>query len=567
MRRSAFFCETLHQSPAEAEAPGHQLLLRGAFIQSLAAGLYSFLPLGQRVKAKIEAIMRDEMNAIDGQEIVMPVVHPAELWQETGRWYQIGAEMARFKDRGDRDMVLAMTHEEVFGDLLRKTVRSYRQLPIMLYQIQTKFRDEPRSRGGLIRTREFTMKDAYSCHASYEGLDLFYPRMVEAYLRVFRRCGVDVVVVESDVGMMGGTMAHEFMALTPVGEDQLVLCDACGYAANRQVATFRKDVPAPEEPAALREVETPGTQTIAALTRLLGITAARTAKAAFFMAEGSGGSRLIFAVVRGDMEVNETKLTNAVAAVELRPANAEELVAAGIAAGYASPVGISGATVVVDDLVARSPNLVAGANRVGYHLLNTNVPRDYTPDIVTDIAAAFSGAPCPRCGTPVRLERGVEVGNTFKLGTHYSTALGATFQDESGQRQDIVMGSYGIGVSRLIGTIAETRRDERGLLWPPAIAPFGVYLVGLDLEREEVRAATEALYVALVGAGVEVLYDDRDERAGVKFNDADLLGMPLRITVSRRTLANGAMELKPRGGDAHQAPLADALAAVQDALA
>jgi len=570
LRRTALFGETLRQNPAEVEAAGHGLLLRGGFVASLAAGIYSFLPLGQRVLRKVEAILREEMDDVGGQEILMPVVHPAELWQESGRWYEIGPEMARFKDRGDRDMVLSMTHEEVVADLLRKNVRSYRQLPLMIYQLQTKFRDEPRARGGLIRTREFTMKDAYSCHASPADLDLYYPRMLDAYHRAFRRAGLEAVAVQSDVGMMGGTEAHEFMFLSEIGEDQLALCDSCGYAANRQVATFGTDEPAPEEAAPLQEVATPGTQTIAALADLLGVPAARTAKAAFFTAtdHNASGARLIFAVVRGDMEVNETKLVNAVGAAELRPANAEELAAAGIVAGYASPIGVSGLTVVADSLVARSPNLVAGANRVGYHLLNTNVPRDYTPDIVADIVAAYAGAPCPRCAAPLRLVRGVEVGNAFKLGTRYTKALGATFQDEAGALREIVMGSYGIGVGRLIGCIAEGHHDERGLLWPVAVAPFHVYLVGLDLERDEVREAAEALCDALAAAGIETLYDDRDERAGVKFNDADLLGMPLRLTVSRRTVANGAAELKLRGGaEARQTPLGTAVEEARAALA
>ncbi len=564
MRRTALFCETLRQAPADAEAAGHQLLLRGGFIQPLAAGLYSFLPLGQRVREKIERILREEMDAVDGQEIAMPVVHPAELWQETGRWSAIGPELARFRDRGGRDMVLAMTHEEVVADLLRRQVRSYRQLPVVLYQLQTKFHDEPRARGGLLRTREFTMKDAYSCHPTAEDLDRYYPRMYGAYFNCFRRVGIEPVAVQADVGMMGGTMAHEFMFLSPIGEDQLALCDACGYAANRQVATFRKPLPPEETPRPLEEVATPDTRTIAALTALLGIPAARTAKAAFFMA----GERLIFAVVRGDLEVNETKLAHAAGAGELRPAGPADLAAAGIVAGYASPIGVAGATVVVDDLVARSPNLVAGANRPGYHLRNTNLGRDYRADVVADIAAAPDGAPCPRCGEPLRLARGVEVGNTFKLGTKYSAALGATVLDEEGRTRDIVMGSYGIGVGRLLACIAEGGRDERGLVWPVTVAPFAVYLVGLDLTDDGVRTAAEELYRQLRAGGIETLYDDRPERAGVKFNDADLLGIPLRLTIGRRSLGQGAVELKARaGGEPHLIPLPAALAAVRDELA
>jgi prolyl-tRNA synthetase len=545
MRRTELFCETLRQNPADTEIAGHQLLVRGGYVQALAAGIYSFLPLGERVRHKIERILREEMEIVGAQEISMPVVQPAEIWQETGRWYEVGPELVRFKDRTGRDMVLAMTHEEVVADLLRKQVRSYRQLPVVLYQIQTKFRDEPRARGGLIRVREFTMKDAYSCHASFADLDRYYPFMYQAYFNVFRRAGIDVIAVLSDVGMMGGTLAHEFIFVSDIGEDRIALCDSCGYAANQQIAELRKDATTDEEPLPLEEVATPNTKTIAALATLLGVSESRTAKAAFFKA----GERFIFAVVRGDMEVNETKLVNAVGAIDIRPARADELEAAGVVAGYASPIGFSGITVVVDDLVARSPNLIAGANKEGFHLLNTNVPRDYRPDIVADIAEAYEGAPCSRCGHPLRMVRGVEVGNIFKLGTKYSEGLGATFLDEHGEKQHIVMGSYGIGVGRLMACIAEGCRDGRGLIWPVTVAPFDACLVGLDLDDEDVRASADGLYDLLQEAGVEVLYDDRKERAGVKFNDADLLGIPLRLTISRRALRQDSAELRERGAE------------------
>jgi prolyl-tRNA synthetase len=516
------------------------------------------------VKRKVEAILRVEMEAIGAQEVSLPVVHPADLWKESGRWNDIGPELARFQDRGGRDMVLAMTHEEVVADLVRKQVRSYRQLPAVLYQIQTKFRDEPRSRGGLIRAREFVMKDAYSCHASFEDLDEFYPLMHGAYLTVFHRAGLEVMSVEADVGMMGGTMAHEFMYLSEIGEDQLALCDACGYAANRQVATFRKEASSVAPEAEMQVMATPDTTTIAALAQYLGVPEASTAKAAFFTAD----ERLIFAVVRGDMDVSETKLANAVGALELRPATPVELDERGIVVGYASPIGISGATVVVDDLVAASSNLVAGANRPGFHLLNTNYGRDYGAESVTDIAAAFPGAPCIHCGSALRLVRGVEVGNIFKLGTKYSDALGCTFLDENGQSQPVVMGSYGIGVGRLIGCVAQQCRDDRGLVWPLSVAPFQVYLVGLDLDDDAVRSACETFYAGLLQREVEVLYDDRSERAGVKFNDADLLGMPLRVTISRRTVRNGTAEMKPRSdADSDQVALGAAVDDVARRLA
>jgi prolyl-tRNA synthetase len=563
MRRTAFLCQTLRESPADVELAGQRLLLRGGYVQPLAAGVYSLLPLGLRVKRKIEQILREEMDALGGQEVELPVVQPAELWRESGRLQQIGAELARLTDRAGRQFVLAMTHEEAVTDLLRQQVRSYRQLPVLLYQFQTKFRDEPRPRGGLIRTREFTMKDAYSCHATSEDLETFYPRMYAAYLSIFRRVGLDVVGVRAAAGMMGGGTTHEIAFPSPVGEDTLALCDACGYAANAEVATFQKPSPSPEPLLALEEVATPDTRTIAALTALLAIPASRTAKAAFFQA----GERLIFAVVRGDMEVSESKLAALLGAAELRPAIADELAAAGIVAGYASPIGVQGPTVVVDDLVAQSPNLVAGANRSGYHLRHTNYPRDYAADLVADIAAVFSGAPCSHCGRPLRLVRAVEVGHLFALGTRYSKPLGATFLDEQGRRQDISMASYGIGIGRLIACLAEAHHDERGLIWPLAVAPFAVYLVGLDLDRAEVRDAADAIYRQLLSAGVSVLYDDRPDSAGVKFNDADLLGMPVRLTIGRRSLQRAAIELKLRaGGEGQDVPPARVAAEVQTAL-
>ena len=566
MRRTDLFLQTLRENPAEAEIAGHQLLLRGGYLQPLGAGLFSLLPLGQRVRAAVERILREEMDALGAQEVSLPVVQPAELWQESGRYAQIGPELARLTDRAGRDLVLAMTHEEVVTDLLRKTIGSYRQLPVTLYQIQTKFRDEARARGGMIRAREFVMKDAYSAHASQADLDRFYPLVVAAYHRIFARAGLPVHTVGSESGMMGGSEAHEFMYLSEAGEDQLLFCENGDYAANRQVATFRKDDPGAADPLPLQEIATPGTTTIASLAALLGIPATATAKAAFFVA--SPGDRLVFAVVRGDMEVSESKLAALVGAGDLRPARPEEFEPAGIVAGYASPIGIRGAYVVVDDLAARSPNLVAGANRAGYHLLNTNVPRDYIPDLVADIAAAADGAPCPQCGGALRLRRGIEVGNTFKLGTRYSDALGATFLDETGQQRAIVMGSYGIGVGRLIACIAEAHRDERGLAWPASVAPFAVYLAALDLQLDHVRAVADSLYATLQGAGIEVLYDDRDERAGVKFNDADLLGMPLRATISRRSLERGMVELKARTAtEASSVPLEGALEGVRAALA
>jgi prolyl-tRNA synthetase len=573
MRMSQLFGQTLREPPAEAEVASHQLLLRAGFIRQLAAGIFSILPLGQRSVAKIEAIIREEMNAIGGQELTMPVVHPADLWKESGRWYQIGSEMGRFVDKHGRDMVLAMTHEEVVADLVRREVRSYRQLPRLIYHLQTKWRDDPRPRNGLIRVREFTMKDSYSLDADWEGLDRQYRAHYQAYFNIFRRCGLDVIAVGADVGMMGGTMAHEFMYLTPIGEDTLVLCDRCGLSANQQVATFRKEAPAPEAPEPLEKVATPNTTTIEALAALLNIPTTRTAKAVFMVARRREGDRdvdrFVFAVVRGDMDVNETKLANAVKARELRPAREEEIRAIGAEPGYGSPLGVRDALIVVDDLIPVSPNLVAGANEAGYHYLNVNYGRDYQAEIVADIVDAKDGYACPRCGGPLRTARGVEVGNIFKLGTRYSDSLGCTFLDRDGQAKPVIMGSYGIGVGRLLACVAEGCRDERGLIWPVTVAPYQVHLVLLaGAGGGQASEVAERLYAELAAAGVEVLYDDREESPGVKFNDADLIGVPLRLTVGERALKRGGVELKRRdAAEAALVPVEEVVARVQAALA
>ncbi len=617
MRMSHMFSQTLREAPSEAEVVSHQLLLRAGYIRQLAAGVFTYLHLGRRALDKVENILRQEINAIGGQEIHMPIVHPADLWRETGRWQQIDAELGRFQDRAERDMVLAMTHEEVVADLVRKEVRSYRQLPQLLYHIQPKWRDDPRPRAGLIRAREFTMKDSYSLDADWKGLDKQYRAHYQAYFNIFHRCGLEVISVAADVGMMGGSLAHEYMYLTPIGEDTLMLCGACGHSANRQVARFIKP-PAPH-PRAKEEnvggkvggfaadlspkppqeeirggagdasqlpelVLTPDCKSIEALANFLGVSKAQTAKAVFLIAtlqaEGSDltktEEKFIFAVVRGDMEVNETKLSNAIRARQLRPATEDEIRLVGAEPGYASPVGLKRENaalpylVIVDDAVTTSPNLVAGANKAGYHLRNVNYGRDYQADIVTDLVAAQDGDGCPCCGAPLRSVRGVEVGNIFKLGTRYSTALGCSFQDKDGQEKPVIMGSYGIGTGRLLACIAEAHHDESGLIWPVTVAPFQVYLVLLagKGEKPEIVAAADHIYQELTAAGIEVLYDDRVESPGVKFNDADLLGMPLRLTVGERGLAQGCVEYKRRDqAEKVMVPLVELTSHVQHEIA
>ncbi|HNR46717.1 MAG TPA: proline--tRNA ligase [Anaerolineaceae bacterium] len=569
MKLSRLFGTTLREAPTEAEVISHQLLLRAGFIRPLAAGIFSYLPLAQRALVNIMRIIRAEMDAIGGQEISMPVVHPAELWQQTGRWDAIGAEMGRFTDRNNRAMALAMTHEEVVAALTKSEIRSYRQLPALVYQLQTKWRDDPRPRAGLIRVREFTMLDSYSLDATWEGLDAQYQAHYEAYFNIFRRCELPVVAVQSDTGMMGGQMAHEYMYLTPIGEDSLLFCDSCGYSANRQAARFSRPTPAAEAPLPLERVATPHASSIAELAAFLNIPAARTAKAVFFMAEPADGSPafLVFAVVRGDMEVNETKLANAVQARDLRPATDVEIRAIGAEPGYASPLGLRGARVVVDELIPASPNLVAGANETGYHLRNVNYGRDFTADQVVDLAAATEGSPCPQCGAAMRLSRGVEVGNIFKLGTKYTDALECGFSDENGQIRPVIMGSYGIGVGRLLACIAEQHHDENGLCWPAEVAPYPVHLTLLSGKTGEPDAVAQALAAELTAAGLEPLFDDRTESAGVKFADADLIGLPLRITVSERALKQGGVEFKPRrASERFIVPLENAVAAARQIL-
>lgn len=573
MRMSHLFSQTLREAPSDSEVASHRLLVRAGYIRQLGAGIFSYLPLAYRSLTRIMNIMREEINAIGGQEICMPVVQPADIWQESGRYYQIGSEMGRLKDKSGHDMILAMTHEEVVADLARGLIRSYRQLPALVYHLQTKWRDDPRPRAGLIRVREFTMLDSYSLDADWEGLDRQYQAHYEAYFRIFERCGLPVVAVLSDTGMMGGKMAHEYMYLAPIGEDSLLFCDACGHAANRQVAKVRKTAPTPEAMLPIEKVATPECSSIADLAAFLKIPASKTAKAVFFMAEiqdkaAEIKSELLFCVVRGDMEVNETKVSNLVKAKELRPATDEEIARIGAVPGYASPVGLKNARVIVDELIPQSPNLVSGANEKGYHLLNVNYQRDFEATQVADISAAGEGDACEKCGSPYRLSRGVEVGNIFKLGTRYTDALGCTFTDENRQEKFIIMGSYGIGVGRLLACVAEEHRDDKGLIWPVSIAPYPVHMVVLPGKELDVTPVLEDLERALIQSGLEPLVDDRQDTAGVKFNDADLIGLPVRVTVSERALKSNGVEIKLRsGGDSRVVPLESALDEIKKALA
>ncbi|MBC8231841.1 proline--tRNA ligase [bacterium] len=559
MRMSRLFGRTLRETPVGAEIPSHLLLLRAGMIRPLASGIYSCLPLAQRSLQKIEQITREEMDAIGGQEINMPLVHPAELWRESGRWDGlIGKELVGFKDRYSRDFVLAMTHEESITDLARKEIKSYRQLPLMLYQIKLKFRDEERPRAGLIRVREFTMKDAYTFHTDEADLDAYYEKVHQAYLNIFHRCGLGdgLIVVESDPGMMGGLGAHEFILVTESGEDKLILCSlrspttssygsGCDYKANAEIAVAKKQIFDHGEPHEIEEVATPGQKTIAEVANYLSVKESQTLKVVFY----STGDEIIFVGIRGDLEVNENKLMNILQTPNLWIATDEELQKYNIVAGYASPIGISGIKIILDDSVPKATNLVAGANKEDYHLKNVNYPRDFPnqdpPPIVTDIAMTADGDECIHCGGRLKAVRGIEVGNIFKLGTKYSSAMGATYLDQSGREQPIVMGCYGIGMGRLMASVVEDSHDEDGIIWPLSVAPYQIYLMNIGRGKDVIEQA-EKLYAQLQEQSYEVLFDDREESPGVKFKDADLLGIPIRVAVSSRTLREDAVEVKLR---------------------
>lgn len=563
MRLATLLGRTLREAPAEAEQIGHQFALRAGLVRALAPGSFALLPLGMAAARRIEAIMHEEMTRIGAQELRTPIVQPATLWEQTGRFATYGPQMLTLRDRAERPLVIAPTHEEAIAELARREIGSYRQLPALVYQIHTKYRDEIRTRGGLMRMREFTMLDASSLDADPAGLDAAYALVGEAFERIFTRCGVQFVAVEAASSEMGGREAREYMARSPSGEDTLALCANCGYAANLEVAVAARPAAPPSADAPpLEMVATPGTATIADLAAFLGISEAATARAVFFDTPEQG---LLFAVIRGDLEVSEDKLRAAAGVSELRPADPEQITAAGAVAGYASPVGLHGVFVVADPSVVAAGPLVAGANRAGYHLRNVVYGRDWQATLVADIAAVRAGDPCTRCGAPLALERGVEIGHIFKLGTRYTTALGATYLDEQGAARPVVMGSYGIGVERLLQIVIEQHHDERGIVWPAAVAPADVQIIALG-KSEAPRHEASRLDAELAAAGLRPLLDDRDETAGVKFNDADLIGLPLRLVVGEKLLATGEVELKPRSGAPRRIARGDVVRAVREAL-
>lgn len=567
MRVSNLLLPTLREVPAEAEVISHQLLLRAGFMRKAAAGVYTLLPLAWRVVRKIEQIIREEMDKQGGQELLMPIIQPAELWQESGRWDVYGPELFRLKDRHGRDFCLGPTHEEIITSLVKGEVNSYKQLPLLLYQIQNKYRDERRPRFGLMRGREFIMKDLYSFDRDQAGLDASYNKMYEAYTKVFRRCGLQFRPVVADSGAIGGSDTHEFMVLAESGEAIVLYCadEKCGYAANQERAeTVTVVSPTNSVPEQLQIVDTPGCRTVSEVTEFLDVSPEKLIKTVLYTTDKEN----VAVLVRGDREINEVKVYNALGCVRLDLADEQTIQSvSGAPVGYAGPVGLTGIRLLADLEVMELVNVVCGANEKGKHLINVNPQRDFKPDLSADFRLVKAGESCPHCGAELQDARGIEVGQVFKLGTKYSQALGGTFLDENGKATPYVMGCYGIGVTRTMAAAVEQNYDERGIIWPVQIAPYHVIVVPVNNKDPELIQAAESIYQALNAAGLEVVLDDRQERAGVKFKDADLVGYPVRITVGSKGLANGQVELYlRRDGETVLIPLSDVVGAVQDKL-
>ena len=544
MRVSKLYAPTLREVPAEAEVVSHQLMLRAGFMRKAAGGIYTYLPLAWRVLKKIERIVREEMDAKGSQELLMPIVQPAEIWQESGRWDVYGAEMFRLQDRHNRCFCLGPTHEEMVTTLIRGDVRSYRQLPLSVYQIQNKYRDERRPRFGLMRGREFIMKDAYSFDRDEAGLDKSYQDMYDAYTNIFTRCGLNFRPVEADSGAIGGRGSHEFMVIADSGEAEIVFCTSCDYAANVEKAELFPLEAQEEAMLTKEEVVTPDCKTIADVCAYLKLPVDHSVKAVAYNSEKG----LILCFVRGDHEVNEIKVINTCGVIDLEMATEEQLAAAGTVGGYMGPVGIDNkkVIVVVDATVMKMHNVCCGANKEGYHFINVNPGRDFTPTYVADIRLIQEGDPCPHCGGEVSKARGIEVGQVFKLFTKYSSALKATYLDENGKEQPMVMGCYGVGVSRTMAAAIEQNYDDNGIIWPIEIAPYHVLVVPVNTKDEASAAKAEEIYMQLKKVGLETVIDDRKERPGVKFKDADLIGYPLRVVVGPKTLTEGKLEVKIR---------------------
>jgi prolyl-tRNA synthetase len=543
MRISKMLGRTIREVPADADTISHQYLVRAGMISQLTAGIYSYLPLGLRVLNKIENIIRDESNKAGGQEVVLPILHPVEIWQKGGREPNFGDVLFRLKDRRGHDMVLGPTHEEVMIDLVGRTIQSYRDLPQMPYQLHTKLRDEPRPRGGLLRVREFVMHDLYSFDVDEKGLDLTYDKMRQAYKNIFARCGLPALLVEADSGAIGGKDSQEFMLVAESGEDEIIFCEACKHAANVEKMVSVKKQLATEEALEMREVDTPGLKSIEEISAFLKVKPDHTLKVVLYSADG----RLVMAVIRGDLEINEIKLRKVLKCTQLELADEAAVKASGLMGGFVSPVGQSGRVrIIADDSVVSGVNFVAGGNKKDVHIKNVNYPRDFKVDVMQDIAKAKVGDGCPHCGQPLSATRGIEVGHIFKLGTTLAERMGARFIDESGVSRPCMMGTYGIGVGRLLAAAVEQNHDDKGPVWPLPIAPYQVHICGLFMDNPKVIEAAGKLYAELWQEGIETLFDDRLESPGVKFNDADLIGIPFRVTVSPRTLEGNNVEFKLR---------------------
>ena len=542
MRSSQLFGKTLRQAPGDAENISHKLLTRAGFIQQIAAGIFSLQPLGNRSITKIRNIIREEMDRAGGQEINMPVIQPRDLWEESGRAETFVPPLATFEDRRERQMIIAPTHEETATAMARASVTSYRDLPFTIYQIQTKFRDETRPRGGLLRVREFEMKDAYSFDADEEGLERSFQAMVAAYKRIFKRCGLDVVMVDADSGGNGGKDSNEFVLLAESGDDTILMSDEIDYAADVEKAEFIKTEFPISDLVEVEEFATPDIKTIEAWAKLEGVSRSKTAKAVFYSIDGE----VVIVTIRGDYDVNETKLRNLLGGSVPRLATPEEVKAAGLVAGSASAVGLQGVKSIVDDSITMGSNYLAGANKAGFHLRNVNFPRDFKADILGDIAEAKKGYPSPDGKGKLIAKRGIELGHVFKLGNVYSSKMGARYTDEDGQQNDVLMGCYGIGIGRMLAAAVEAYHDDFGMVLPSAIAPYDIYLAGLNLEDADISGKAEMLYESLQDAGFDVLFDDRDAPPGVKFKDADLMGIPVRVVISSRSMGNGGVEVKAR---------------------
>ncbi len=545
MRCSEMFLPTVREVPSDAEIVSHQLMIRAGMIRKLTSGIYSYLPLGLRVVRKVEKIVREEMNRAGAQEVFLPAVQPAELWQESGRWKKYGKELLRFKDRHNRDYCIGPTHEEVVTDLVRNEIKTYRQLPKNLYQIQTKFRDEIRPRFGVIRCREFSMKDAYSFDVDWEGCDVSYRKMYDAYSRIFSRCSLEFRAVEADTGNIGGSFSHEFMAVAETGEDALIFCSTCDYAANIEKAEVARPEKLPVNEAEfkpLESVRTPRVRTIEEVCSFFGVTPDRIVKTLIFVADG----KPVAVLIRGDEEVNEAKLRAHLSCDELELATDDVVLeVTGSPKGFAGALGIK-SPVIADYSLMNMKNFIMGANREDHHVVNANIGRDFKVETFADLRIIKETDPCPRCGKPIRLARGIELGHTFKLGTKYSKAMRATFLDRDGKEQEMVMGCYGIGVGRTVAAAIEQNNDAKGIIWPMSIAPYHVILTPVNVNDSAVMEAAEKLYSRMLEASVEVIIDDRDERAGVKFNDADLIGIPIRFTVGPKRAAEGKVEARMR---------------------